>query len=123
MGQLILFLLTLFIISCVFYGISAGVQVIQRGFTAYLTKRTCDDTPDTTPLVTPLPQRTNKAAAVPTTSREDAAGSAARTSTTATDTSPSGQCSVDELERIFALYQQGALTRGEFESMKQCLLT
>lgn len=30
--QLILFLLGLFAIGCVLYGISAGVQIIQRGF-------------------------------------------------------------------------------------------
>lgn len=33
------------------------------------------------------------------------------------------QRSIDELRDIFALYQQGALTQAEFESMKQCLLT
>ena len=31
MGQFILFLLGLFAIGCVLYGISAGVQVIQHG--------------------------------------------------------------------------------------------
>lgn len=122
MGQFILFLLALFIISCILYGISAGVQVIQHGFIAYLAKRTCNDTPDTAPLVTQLPQRTNKAAAVPTTPQEEVARSTARASATATDAPSPIECSIDELERIFTLYQQGALTREEFESMKQCLL-
>lgn len=120
MGQFILFLLGLFAIGCVLFGISAGVQMIQRGL-AYLAESASDDISDKRPLVTPLPPSTAKPADAPAAERESGR-SAAKAGTSPTEASPM-QRSIDELRDIFALYQQGALTQVEFENMKQYLLT
>lgn len=112
--QFIIFLLGLFTIGCVLYGISSGVQMIQRGLT-YLAEGTREESPPKKPLVIPRPSATEKVVDTP----------AARQKTT----TPTGmhaspvQHSIGELQDIFALYQQGALAQHEFESMKQHLLT
>lgn len=100
MGQFILFLLGLFAIGCVFYGISAGVQMIQRGF-SYVVESAIDDASDKRPLVDSLPPGMNS---------------------TPTAKASSMQHGIDELRTLFALYQQGALTQAEFEGMKRSLL-
>ena len=120
MGQFILFLLGLFAIGCVLYGISAGVQIIQRGF-AYLTKDTHDGTSNKRSLVTSLPTSKREAVDV-TAAQSEAARPAAQAMSSPADTSPM-QRNIDELREIFALYQQGALTQAEFEIIKQYLLT
>ena len=120
MGQFILFLLALFAIGCVLYGISAGVQMIQRGF-AYLAESASDDASDKKPLITPLPPRTVKTANAPAPQRE-AARPEAKAGTPSAEASPM-QRGIDELRDIFALYQQGALTQKEFQDMKQQLLS
>lgn len=96
--QIILFMLGLFTIGCVLYGIAAGVQVIVRGFT-HLAGNAKGSAPDAGPSATP------PSPAMPKT----------------TNASPL-QRSIDELRALFTLYQQGALTQAEFENMKQCLL-
>lgn len=120
MGQFILFSLSLFAIGCVLYGITAGVQIIQRGFT-YLAESARDDASDKRPLVTPLPPGTEENTDSAAVQREGAQPEATA-STPPAEASPM-QRSIDELQNIFALYQQGALTQVEFESMKQCLLS
>ena len=120
MGKLILFLLALFAIGCVLYGISAGVQIIQRGF-SWLAESARDDTSDKRPLVTSLPPSTGEAIDVPAVQRE-AVQPEAKASPLPVETS-SLRRSIGELRDIFALYQQGALTQEEFEGMKQCLLS
>ena len=120
MGKFILLLLSLFAIGCVFYGISAGVQIIQRGF-SWLAESARDDASDKTPLLTQLAPSTGETAEAPAMQRE-AAHPDAKASTSPAEASPI-QRSIDDLRNIFALYQQGALTHAEFESMKQCLLT
>ncbi|MBN9365598.1 MAG: SHOCT domain-containing protein [Comamonadaceae bacterium] len=120
MGQFILFLLALFAIGCVLYGISAGVQMIQRGF-AWLAESGRDDASDKKPLVTPLPPSMGKAANAPASQRE-AIQPQTKASPQPADASPMRR-GIDELRDIFALYQQGALTQVEFERMKRSLLT
>lgn len=117
MGQFILSLLGLFAIGCVLYGISAGVQAIQRGF-AYLAESARDDASDKRPLVTPLPPDTGKTACRPAARREHARP---ETSTPPAEASPM-QHGIEELRALFALYQQGALTQAEFDGMKGSLL-
>ena len=55
MGQFILFLLGLFAIGCVLYGISAGVQVIQHGISR-LTEGANDSAPQRHPHPTRNPR-------------------------------------------------------------------
>mgnify|MGYP002662163473 FL=1 len=93
--KIILFLLTLFAIGCVLYGISAGVQAIGRGL-SQLADAASDD--DTRTALRHQPAQVSATGAVPI------------------------QSSIAELRDIFALYQQGALTQEEFEAMKQRLL-
>lgn len=119
MGQFILFLLALFAIGCVLYGISAGVQMIQRGF-AWLAESARDDASDKRPLITPLPAAAGKAANAATARRETPSP---QTKANAPAEGSPMQRSIDELRDIFALYQQGALTQEEFEGMKHRLLT
>lgn len=69
MGQFILFLLGLFTIGCMLYGISAGVQIIQRGF-AYVAESAHTGASDKKPLATPLPQSTAKPSNAPAAQRE-----------------------------------------------------
>ena len=114
--QLIFLLLALFAIGCVLYGISAGVQIIVRGFSR-LSEGARNNAPPTEPSPVSLPSATAKTADEPAPGlREQKAW------TSALGASPI-QRSIDELREIFALYQQGALTQAEFESMKQYLLT
>ena len=94
--KIILFLLALFAIGCVLYGISAGVQAIGRGLSQLADAASDDDTP-TAPRHQPAQVSTTGAVPI--------------------------QSSIAELRDIFALYQQGALTQEEFEHMKQCLLS
>ncbi|UJB66893.1 SHOCT domain-containing protein [Acidovorax sp. YS12] len=118
MGQFILFLLGLFAISCVLYGISAGVQMIQRGF-AWLAESGRDDVSDKKPLITPLPAATGKAANAATARQETPSP---QTKANAPAEGSPMQRNIDELRALFALYQQGALTQAEFEGMKRSLL-
>ena len=118
MGHFILFLLGLFAIGCVLYGISAGVQIIQRGF-SYLAASARGGALDKRPLVSPLPPSTEETTDAPVAQRE---ASQPKGGTPPAEASPT-QRSIDELRGIFALYQQGALTPVEFEGIKQALLT
>lgn len=122
MGQFILFLLGLFAIGCVLYGISSGVQMIQRGF-AYLAESAREESPPKKPRITPLPPATGKAADAPAARKETAAPAETQAHAPAQTQASPMQRSIGELRDIFALYQQGALTQEEFEGMKQCLLT
>lgn len=120
MGQFILFLLGLFAIGCVLYGISAGVQIIQRGF-SYLAESARDGASDKKPLITSVAPDASKPADMPAAQR-DAVQPETKASTPPAKVSPM-QRSIVELREIFALFQQGALTEAEFENMKQCLLS
>ena len=121
MGQLILFLLGLFTIGCVLYGIAAGVRLIQCGL-AYLTKSERKQTPSKKSCVTPLSPAMEKTSGPSTAQTEVLAPAGMQTeASTNAGVSPI-QHSIGELRDIFSLYQQGALTQDEFESMKQCLL-
>ena len=99
MGQFILFLLGLFAIGCVLYGVSAGVQVIQHGISR-LTEGANDSAPA-------APSSPNSQSPV---------------TVKATVASSPLQHSIEVLRELFTLYQQGALTQEEFDGMKQCLL-
>lgn len=114
--QIILFLLALFAIGCVLYGISAGVQTIARGFTR-LTEGVRNSAPPEEASPISLPTATAKTAndSAPEKQNQKPWGNEGGASPI--------QRSIDELREIFALYQQGALTQAEFESMKQYLLT
>ena len=109
-------LLALFAIGCVLYGISAGVQTIARGFTR-LTEGVRNSAPPEEPSPIFLPTATAKTADnfAPEKQNQKPWGNEGGASPI--------QRSIDELREIFALYQQGALTQAEFESMKQYLLT
>ena len=109
MKQFILFLLVLFAIGCVLYGVSAGVQMIQRGL-AYMARSTSEGVLEKTPL-SPKTDKSSDSAVV---SPEPAS-----------TPSPAGspmQHGIEELRALFTLYQQGALTQAEFEEMKRSLL-
>lgn len=92
MAYFVFFMVVMFSISCVFYGISAGVQGIQRGWNYLVT------------------YNNNK--------KEDALLGQAETESSATLLFP-----IDELKKLFDLYQTGALTRTEYEQCKRYLLT
>lgn len=97
--QFILFLLGIFAIGCVLYGISAGVQIIQRGFSRLANATHASETnAPKQRLQTPPPPSEQ-----PT-------------------PSPAQRC-LDELNELHRLYQNGALTREEFEQFKQHLLS
>ena len=121
MGQFILFLLGLFAIGCVFYGISAGVQAIQRGF-AYLVESAREESPSKKPRVTPLPPATGKAVDAPAAKKETPTPAGTQAHSSADTQASPIQRRIGELRDIFALYQQGGLTQEEFEGVKQCLL-
>lgn len=112
--QFILFLLVLFAIACLLYGLSAGVQTIQRAL-ASLAGNTRHTAQQREPLPPSLSSGTEKTAdpAAPEEEGEDARASAS-------DASPTRH-GIDELRKLFLLYQQGALTQEEFESMKRYL--
>ena len=113
--------LGLFASGCVLYGISSGVQMIQRGF-AYLAESAREESPPKKPRVTPLPPATGKAADAPATRKETDAPTGPQAPAPAETQASPMQRSIGELRDIFALYQQGALTQEEFEGMKQYLL-
>ena len=97
--QFILFLLGIFAIGCVLYGISAGVQIIQRGFSRLANATHASETnAPKQRLQTPPPPSEQ-----PT-------------------PSPAQRC-LDELNELHRLYQNGALTRDEFEQFKRHLLS
>lgn len=97
--QFILFLLGIFAIGCVLYGISAGVQIIQRGFTRLAnTAHAPEANAPKQRLQTPPPPSEQP------------------------KPSPAQRC-LDELNELHRLYQNGALTREEFEQFKQHLLS
>lgn len=118
MGQLTLFLLGLFAIGCVLYGISAGVWIIQRGF-AYLAASARDGASNKKPLPTSLPSSAGETTVA--NSMQHIARPQINASMPHVEASPL-QRSIGELRDIFVLYQQGGLTQAEFESMKQYLL-
>ncbi len=122
MGQFILFLLALFAIGCVLYGISAGVQMIQRGF-AWLAESARKESPPKKPLIAPRPPATEKTVDAPAARKETVAPAETQAHAPADTQASPMQRSIGELRDIFALYQRGALTQDEFEGMKQCLLT
>lgn len=109
MGQLILFLLALFAIGCVLYGISAGVQMIQRGL-ASLARSTSEDGSDKKLLSPNMDKTTDR----PAVWLEPASAPLPKVSPM--------QHGIEELHALFTLYQQGALTQAEFEKMKRSLL-
>jgi len=94
--QFIFLLIILFLIGCVLYGIAAGVRVIARGVSSLTSNMSDDGAQATQPVLA--------------------------AQATAAGASPL-QRSVGELRELFALHQQGALTKEEFEGMKQRLLS
>lgn len=110
--QFIFFLLSLFAIGCVLYGISAGVQSIQRGF-SWMGKAGSDVDKQ---IAMPAPSTTATAAVEPTLAVQIASSSGCD------QWAFPLRHSIGELRELFALYQQGALTREEFEGMKRQLL-
>jgi len=114
--QIILFMLGLFTIGCVLYGISAGVQVIVRALTHW-TGSPSNSASNSKASTAPRALATATAGAAPTREALQSTTDAEKPA----NASPL-QRSIDELRDIFALYKQGALTQAEFEDMKQCLL-
>ena len=96
--QAILFLLGLFAIGCVLYGIAAGVQLIQQGCRALL-----------------------QGAQGPSLSAGDGAAVAAAPTAPLVVPSPL-QHGIAELRALHALHQQGVLTLAEFEGLKRTVL-
>lgn len=96
--QLIFLLLCLFAIACVFYGISAGVQIIQRCAT-WLTGS--DRAPSANASRAEQAQQTTSSISAP---------------------SRTQRC-LQELQGLYRLYQDGALSQHEFEQLKQYLLS
>jgi len=94
--QFIFLLIILFLIGCVLYGIFAGVRVIARGVSSLTSATSNDAAPGAQP--TPAAQRPD------------------------TEISPL-QRNLNELREIFSLHRDGALTKEEFEQMKQHLLS
>lgn len=103
--QLILFLVGLFAIGCALYGLSAGVQAVQRGLAWFAGVGDGDGVPSP---VNPVPVTPPEVLTIPV-----------KVSTLKV---PQLQCVIDELRELFALRQQGALTQEEFEAMKRSLL-
>lgn len=102
--QIIMFLLGLFLIGCVLYGIALGVQSIQRLFLQLTKSRSGEKIAPAKPASVTLP----------TTEPDKEIEPAPEVS--------SLQHDIAELRELFALLQQGALTQEEFESMKRRLL-
>ena len=95
MGQLIAFVIVVFTIACIFYGIAAGVQTIGRG-AAHLTGGGHQR---------PLKSDKSSSAILPS----------------AVGLTPAQRC-VGELQKIYALRQSGGLSQTEFEELKCILL-
>lgn len=91
--QLIFFLLVLFAIGCVMYGVSAGVQTVERGV-----KRVIQGM---------RPCTTTDSDLMPPSSHNE---------------TPSARRGIDELQKAFTLYQTGALTQEEFDGLKSQIL-
>lgn len=102
--QIILFLLTLYLIGCVLYGIASGVQSIQHGFSRLSNSRKDDEGP-----------AAKAAPATPPSAEPDNANESCP------EASPLQQ-NIAALRELFALFQQGALTEQEFQSIKRRLL-
>lgn len=97
--QFILFLLGIFAIGCVLYGISAGVQIIQRGFSRLANTAHAPEANASKPRLPTSPPPSEQPAP------------------------SSAQRCLDELNELHRLYQNGALTREEFEQFKRHLLS
>ena len=95
MGQVIVFVIVVFTIACIYYGIAAGVQAIGRG-AAHLTGGAHQ-----------RPQNPNK--------------SSNTTLPSAVELTSAQRC-VGELQKIYALRQSGGLSPSEFEELKCMLL-
>ena len=102
--QIIIFLLSLFLIGCVLCGIASGVQMIQHVFSRLANSRNDGKAPAAKSTSVTLP-----------TAEPD------KTKELAPEVSPL-QHNIAELRELFALYQQGALTQEEFQRMKHHLL-
>lgn len=100
--QFILFLLSLFAIGCVLYGISAGVQIVQRGFNALASNGSGSGSGGTN-AKEPQPPAATLTSNVP-------------------DAATLPQRCINELQALFDLYQSGALTQQEFEQCKWYVL-
>ena len=94
--KLILFLIALFILGCVLYGIYCGVAAIVRSATL------CGHSPN---------------AQISTPQRENQPSPLVRVSAFTVSTT------ISELQALHALRQSGALTDAEFEQLKKRLLT
>ena len=95
--QVILLLLSLFTVGCLLYGISAGVQVVQRGFNAFASNDSGDDVKK--------PQSPPNPPVAPLTIKSP-------------DAAPVSWRYINELQTLFELHQSGALTQQEFEQCK-----
>jgi hypothetical protein len=99
--QLILFLLGLFVIGCVLYGISAGVHAVTRGASRLASGSHASkaDSPRDPPTRDTLPSTSLQPAP-----------------------SHSQRC-LRELQELYGLHQSGALSKDEFEQFKRYLLS
>ena len=102
--QIIIFLLVLFLIGCMLYGIASGVQSIQLGILRLTNSRNDDK----------IQKRKSASITLPIVEPGN----------------PNEQCpeasalqqNIAELRELSALFQQGALTQDEFQGLKQRLL-
>ncbi len=93
----ILFLICIFLIFCVLYGISSGVNTVAKGIsqaTKYAPRKALSDD---RPMDIAPPNAPSEA---PITIQQR----------------------ISELQALFAMHQEGALTRNEFEHLKKELL-
>ena len=109
--QAILFLLGLFAIGCVLYGISAGVQLIRRGVSGLLQGARHVSTHGRSAPAGDAAARISP----PVASRNQAPGAQPPASSPV-------QHGIGELRALFALYQQEALIAAEFEGLKRAVL-
>ncbi|CAB3812707.1 MULTISPECIES: SHOCT domain-containing protein [Achromobacter] len=103
--KLIAFLIFLFLVFSVLYGIAAGVQAIARGIARVRPGKRGDGSET---LASPRQDRSARA--------DDAPPAQSGT--------PPAACRpcIAELNSLFALHQSGALTRSEFERLKRHVL-
>lgn len=107
--QVILFLMGLFAIGCILYGIAAGVQVFQNGFTRLaVSVRSRNSTHSEKGALSKQPVNEHNRTGQETFTTESAGSATSR--------------SLEELRLLFSLYQQGALSKEEFDVMKRSLL-
>lgn len=102
--QVIMLLLGLFVIGCMLYGITAGVLVVKRGLSWLANGRHNEDLTEIRPSVT-----------LTTALLDNAKEPPAEASLF--------QRNMLELREAFVLYQEGALTKEEFQDLKHHLLT